>query len=110
MSNLVLPERCKATVYTVTSELPEGHSAYSSLLVTVEYRGRGTWVILNGGYALGHAGEWDYEPQPSSRTDEWLEEYRWDDLQVALDAAVVAASKVTVRGLNAAGLLAGGWK
>ena len=35
-------------------------------------------VIKRGRLVLNHDGEWEYEPQPSSRTEEFLKRCRWD--------------------------------
>lgn len=35
------------------------------------------WAVRNGSNCLSAAGEWGYEPIPSSRTDEWLAEHRF---------------------------------
>ena len=51
-------------------------------------------VRMRDGWALSHSGEWDYEPQPSSRTDEWLDAHRWDDLHSARKAASEAAKVI----------------
>lgn len=43
------------------------------------------WAIRCMGRCYGRNGEWDFEPQPSSRTDEWLAVYRWT-LDEAMEA------------------------
>lgn len=52
-------------------------------------------------------GDWNYEPLPSSREDDWLAACR-TDLDTALAQASVLAPTVTVNGLTAAGYLE--WK
>lgn len=44
----------------------------------VEHRGRGAWAVLHHSQCLSSDGEWDWEPQPSSRTDEWKRTHRFD--------------------------------
>ncbi len=37
----------------------------------IEERDEDRWAIVNGGCCLNTDGEWEVEPQPSSRTDEF---------------------------------------
>ena len=67
----------------------------------MEYRGKGKWGVFHLGECLGSDGEWDWESNPSSRTDEWLETHRFD-CGTALDLAREWAPKVTVNGHVAA--------
>jgi hypothetical protein len=74
--------------------------------VTVEYRGPGSWaVLMRAGMCLGADGEWDYEPRPSSREDDWLASHRFS-LDDALALAREHAPKVTVNGMTALEVLA----
>ena len=50
------------------------------------FKGR-RWAITRRGWVLNKSGEWEYEPQPSSRTEEWLETVRW---ATAREAALAA--------------------
>jgi hypothetical protein len=48
--------------------------------VYIERRGHSDediWVISYMGCCLGPDGEWEWEPQPSSRSDEFLERHRF---------------------------------
>lgn len=46
------------------------------------------WAVSDGfGSCLSKAGELDDEPQPSSRTYEWLQEHRWHSAEEAINAA-----------------------
>lgn len=62
--------------YTV-SELPEwvqidGHN------VTIEKRDdNNCWAIVSGSSVLAKDGAWEYEPRPSSRTDEFKQRTRY---------------------------------
>jgi hypothetical protein len=51
--------------------------------IYVEDRGKGKWAVTYGGMCLGRNGEWDYEPMPSSRTDEWIAANRFDSPEEA---------------------------
>lgn len=73
--------------------------------LTVEYRGGGLWAVLRGGACLGSDGQWDWEPLPSSREDEWLATHRFP-LDAALDLARKHAPGVTVNGMTAVEVLA----
>lgn len=46
------------------------------------------WAIREGGSVLAKDGEWESEPNPSSRDDEFLERTRWDSAE---EAAAFAA-------------------
>jgi hypothetical protein len=74
--------------------------------LTVAWRGFGKWAVTNGGRTcLGSDGEWDWEPLPSSREDDWLAAHRFD-LEIALRLAAEHAPKVTINGLTALEILA----
>lgn len=39
--------------------------------------GPARWAVYHHGSCLSHAGEWEFEPQPSSRDDEFLDRCRF---------------------------------
>lgn len=47
-------------------------------------KGADKWAIYNRGAVLSKDGDWEYEPTPSSRTDEYLQRCRFDSMQEAL--------------------------
>lgn len=53
---------------------------------TIEDRGYGKWCIKDGGSVLARDDTWVWEPQPSSRTDEFIAASRFT-LQEAFDRA-----------------------
>jgi hypothetical protein len=63
--------------------------------------------VVRLGDCLGIDGTWDYEAQPSSREDDWLDRHRFD-LDTALDLAVKAAPDIVVNGRRAGDLAANG--
>jgi transglutaminase-like putative cysteine protease len=64
--------------------------------IYVVYRGNGLWAVTNySGKVYNKNGESEYEPQPSSRTDEFLAEYR-HSLVDAIALAEEVANHVTV--------------
>lgn len=93
----------QVTEYTV-SLLPADDINASSFAITVAYRGRGLWAVLRRSFCLGRDGEWDYEMKPSSRTDEWLADHRFTDVE-ALVLAKAEAPRIVVNGRTAAELM-----
>jgi hypothetical protein len=76
---------------------PLDHEERHHFNITVEYRGRGLWAIKHHAMCLGDDGEWDYEPSPSNREDDWLETHRFT-MQDAIRLAREAAPKLQVNG------------
>jgi hypothetical protein len=66
---------------------------YGNTRTTVEYRGDGKWAVNDCGFVLSRTGEWEYEPLPSSRTDDFIARCRFDNLEEAFEACRVAAKK-----------------
>lgn len=86
----------RVTEYAVCA-LPEGNVNASHFTIKVAYRGEGRWAVTRFGECLGADGTWDYEPNPSSRTEEWLATHRFDEA-TALRLAFEAAPHITVNG------------
>lgn len=106
------PQTAEPTIRPVTyavSLLPEDHRDAHLFEVRVEARAQRNapdlWAVAWMGRCLGADGEWDYEPIPSSRTDEWLAEHRFD-LATAQRLAKQAAPNVEVNGRTAAAIWA----
>ena len=65
----------------------------SGQAVYVEWRGRRygkgpvLWAVTRLNSCLNKSGEWEYEPQPSSRDDAFIARCRWTSLDEALAAA-----------------------
>jgi hypothetical protein len=87
------------TTYTV-SVVPADDIHASTFDITVEHRGRGLWAVCWFGRCLTADGDWDFEPSPSGREDDWLAAHRFD-LQTALRLAREAAPNIRVNGLTA---------
>ena len=104
----------RATRYEV-SLLHEDDINAHLYAVAIESRGHNggpeLWAVTWMGRCLDAHGAWDYEPIPSSRTDDWLAEHRFD-FQTALRLARQAAPGVTVNGTTAAQIAArqAGWE
>lgn len=48
-------------------------------------------------HALNKQGEWEYEPQPSDREDDFMERCRFDSARAAIDAALSATPVATTK-------------
>ena len=53
--------------------------------VMIEARGFDAWAVVDAIFVLNREGEWEYEPQPSNRSDEFLARTRFATAQEALD-------------------------
>lgn len=73
--------------------------------LTVAWRGERKWAVTRFRYCLSADGEWDFEPSPSNREDNWLAAHRFD-LETALRLAAEHAPKVTINGITALEILA----
>lgn len=58
--------------------------SHRNVTVEARYGNPLRWAICDGGFCLSKKNFWEYENQPSERTDEFLENFRFDS---ALDAA-----------------------
>jgi hypothetical protein len=86
------------SAYEVCAVPPDEYGNYTSWVIKVERTHHtGTWAVRLRSRCLGADGEWDYEPLPSSREDEWLATHRFD-LETALRLAVELAPTITVNG------------
>lgn len=47
-------------------------------------RGEGRWCVENAGFVLNTEGEWEWEPSPSGRTDEFKARTRYASAEEAL--------------------------
>lgn len=80
----------------MTSPSPEGaarriedlpvYSYTISERVSIERRGENAWAVVDAfGDSLNRKGEWEYEPRPSNRSDEYIARTRYSTPQKALD-------------------------
>lgn len=54
----------------------------------VRHRNGVYYAVRQAGCCMDAAGEWEFEPMPSSRTDEWLARFRfatWEDAAKAIE-------------------------
>lgn len=103
MNDTELPPTAKATEYRLTL-LPEDHPDSHVFELKVSWRGRGKWAVMRHSLCLGTDGEWDYEPSPSNREDDWIDSHRFD-LPTALRLADEALPSLRINGMTAADVL-----
>ena len=53
------------------------------------------WAVRLNGDCLNKSGEWEWEPMPSSRDDEFLDRCRFPTAQEAIQAAIAAGRKAS---------------
>lgn len=95
----------QVTQYTV-SAVPKGMGSDAwAWAITVEYRDEGQWAVKHHSSCLSSSGKWDYEPNPSSRTDAWKRRHRFTE-EEALRLARKHAPNVCINGLFPADLIA----
>lgn len=92
------------TVYAVTC-LPEHIPDADIWTLTVEYRGKGRWVVKHHDAILGRDGTWDFGGIPEEGREAWIAEHFFP-LDEALELAKQAAPKFTRGGMTPADVLA----
>lgn len=86
-----------ATTYEVSC-LPQDHNSRRHFTIKVEWRGPDSWAVLKDGHMCADKkGVWDWESQPSSRTEKWLKKHRFK-LSEALALARELAPTLTIMG------------
>ncbi|HCT81105.1 MAG TPA: hypothetical protein DGT23_31960 [Micromonosporaceae bacterium] len=71
--------------------------------ITVEERGLGRWAVCRmGRCCYDHNGIEEYEPNPSGRDDEWLERFRFADVDEAIEVAKRVVPSIIINGRTAA--------
>jgi hypothetical protein len=94
----------KPTEYYV-GVLPQDDVNASTWSCSVAYRGFDKWAVVRSGQCLNHADEWEWEPQPSSRDDEWIAYHRFD-FDEAMERAKRVAPHIRTNGKTATEILA----
>lgn len=83
-------------------EMPEGISVRSYAVgetrITIEWRGEDSWCIHHCGSCLNTDGEWEYEPMPSNREDDYIARTRYP-LNEAFRLAIAAGEKRAKHGV-----------
>lgn len=78
--------------------LPNDHEDYEAFAIKVQWRGDDRYAVKRLSRVLGIDGKWSYEPNPSSRDDEWIAGHRFS-YHEAMALAVKAAPHVAINGL-----------
>ena len=62
------------------------NAGFEPPVITIQHRGLTGWAIVceDDGYVMNRDGEWEYEPQPSSRTAEFFLRTRYATAEDAL--------------------------
>jgi hypothetical protein len=107
MSHVIVHSAVVAYEYSC---LPEDHPGRRHFTIRIERRGPHAWAVIRpDGYVLADDGVWDYEPQNSNRSEDWLEHNRFPHFRAA-ELAARWAPKLTVMGKTVEDALApGGW-
>lgn len=87
------------------SLLPTDDIDFHTWSVAVAWRSDDKYAVTHIGYVFNSDGEWEYEPQPSSRDDEFLARTRFD-YWTAYRLACEQAPLVRINGMTAADVLA----
>lgn len=87
------------------STVPEDNINHHHFSVKVSWRGADRYAVERHREVLGADGEWEFEPSPSSRDDDWIATHRFS-YDEAYRMAVHACQHVTVNGLTVADVLA----
>jgi len=74
-----------ATQFTLIARTRAMRDALNELLV--EARSEATWAIITGNAVLNHDGEWEHEPMPSHRSDDFIARTRWPSAREAIEFA-----------------------
>lgn len=70
----------------MTQPIPCAYRFEGQSDLRVEWRGGDAWCIHNGSACFNRDGEWEYEPMPSSREDDFIARTRYS-LTEAIDLA-----------------------
>jgi hypothetical protein len=68
-------KECKSTTFTIV-----GNAA-----VTIQERGQKSWSICQPGMVMNKRGEWEYEPFPSQRSQDFISRTRWPSPEEAYE-------------------------
>lgn len=74
-----------------------GRWAGLEIIEKIQRDSKSLWAVSIGQTCLNMFGEWEYEPQPSSRTDEFIERTRFATLEEAVTRAKKAIEEGNAR-------------
>ena len=77
-----------ATEFTLISFDPRRRQLVGHIRdLKVAYRAEAAWAIVGDSYVLNRDGEWEYEPFPSSRDEDFFARCRWPSARDAISFA-----------------------
>lgn len=79
---------------------------YRHYVIRVQWRGGDRYAVMQGRYCYGTDGSWDWEPQPSSREDDWTDTHRFSYDEACAIAVREAPLLVGPKGMAAQYLVA----
>jgi hypothetical protein len=93
---MTVEAQVQVTEYEVSC-LPADHPEHYTFAIKVAWRGPDSWAVVRMASCLDAEGNWDWEPSPSNRDDDWLATHRFD-LDTAMALAKEAAPRIVVNG------------
>jgi len=93
--SMVVDQRLVATQFQLSENVAAHYPAgvHIDRMTSPIYDGI-KWAVRRRGYVLSTNGEWEYEPMPSSRDDDFYARYRFGSLDAALEALDLYMSKI----------------
>jgi hypothetical protein len=73
-----------ATEFTLIRHRSRPLMEISELRICQRHHDPIAWAIVDNGWVLNHDGHWEFEPMPSSRSEEFFRRTRWSSLQEAI--------------------------
>jgi hypothetical protein len=93
-----MPTSVKAIKYRICG-LDDDDVDSTAWSLTVEWRGPGdVWAVKKHAMCLSSLGDWEMEPIPSERTEEWKQTHRFTK-HMAMALALQEYPKLTINGL-----------
>jgi hypothetical protein len=82
-----VPITITITAYTITAHPDDPDDMHAVTVERVSGLNGYTWAVRWLGRTYSHAGQWEWEPQPSNRTRTWLAANRYQNRDDALTQA-----------------------
>jgi len=78
-----------ATQFTLIAGTRAMRDALNELVVAARINrdNRTMWAIVSGNAVLNHDAEWEHEPLPSNRSDDFIARTRWPSAREAIEFA-----------------------
>jgi hypothetical protein len=88
-----MPQGVEVTKYTIDGDPRRLGSDDIHIERAKQIEGPPKWAVRRMGECLNKQGEWEWEPMPSSRDDEFLTRCRFDSAKDAIRAAAIRSMK-----------------